>query len=400
MIDFQPGEPTRLMIDGVRRFIKNEVVPEEEKLKDILQDNSGGLDKDGRKIPELLSARNRVFRKSAAAGFLNAHMPKEVGGSGISHVDVYFLREEVFRHGLGLNQYVITLTSRGPNMMLLQVQPGVKDKFLYPVVKGEKTTCLALTEPDTGSDVPAIKTKATKEGDYWIIDGLKRFIGNGPYADFAQVVAYTAPPEQRGHGISIFAVDLNATGVSRTMIRTMVSSGDWAEIQFNMVKVPKENIIGELDKGFPLLMEWLVGERIDMGGQCLGLAQFLLERAINYAKERYTFGKPIGSRQYIQGMIVDSATEIYAAKHAVLAGAWKLDRGERVRKEAAMAKILATEMLYRVADRVIQVNGGNGLDKELPEESIFRLARSMRIYEGTTEIQKLTIARELGLPGS
>lgn len=400
MIDFQPTVATKLMVDGVRRFIRNEVVPEERKLKESLRDHFGGLDREGRKVPELLAARNRIFRKSAAAGFLNAHMPKEVGGGGISHVDVYFLREEVFKHGLGLNQYVVTLTSRGPNIMLLRVQDKVKDKYLYSVVEGEKTTCLALTEPDAGSDALAIKTKATKEGDDWVIDGLKRFIGNGPYADFAQVIAYTATPERRGHGISIFAVDLDSPGVSRNMIRTIVGSGDWAEIQFNMVKVPQENIIGEINEGFPLLMEWLVGERIDMGGQCLGLAQFLLERSIDYAKQRYTFGKPLGSRQYIQGMIVDSATEVYAAKHAVLASAWKLDRGERVRKEAAIAKILATETLYRVADRAIQVLGGNGIDKELPEESIFRLARSMRIYEGTDEIQKLTIARELGLPKS
>jgi len=398
MIDFEPGEQTKLMVDSVRRFIKNEVVPEEGKLKAILHDNPGGLDREGRKIPELLSARNRIFKKSAEAGFLNAHMPEEVGGSGISHVDVFFLREEVFKHGLGLNQYVTTLTSRGPNVMLLQAQDSVKDKYLYPVVKGDKTTCLALTEDIAGSDVLGIKAKAVRDGDSWIIDGLKRFVGNGPYADFAQAVAYTTTPERKGHGISILAVDLDSPGITRTMIRTTVASGDWAEIQFNEVRVPRENVIGTLHEALPLLMTWLVGERIDMGGQCLGLARFLLERAIEYAKERTTFGKPIGSRQYIQGMIVDSATEIYAAKHAVLASAWKLDRGERVRKESSMAKILATETLYRVADRAVQVLGGNGLDKELPEESIFRLARAMRVYEGTSEIQKITIARELGLP--
>ena len=400
MIDFEPNEQTRLMIDGIRRFIKNEVSPEEESLRGILRANPDGLDKEGRKIPELLAARNRIFKKSADAGFLNAHMPKDVGGSGISHVDVYFLREEVFKHGLGLNQYVITLTSRGPNVMLLQLQDAAKDKYLYPVLKGEKTTCLALTEPEAGSDVLAIKAKARRDGDFWVIDGRKLYIGNGPYADFAQVVVYTAPPERRGHGISIFAVDLDSRGISRKMIRTTVGSGDWAEIHFNSVRVPKYNLIGQLHKGVPLLMEWLVGERIDMGGQCLGLAQFLLKRAIDYAKQRHTFGKPLGSRQYIQGMIVDSATEIYAAKQAVLASAWKLDREERVRKESSMAKLLATETLYRVADRSIQVLGGSGLDKELPEEKIFRLARAMRVYEGTSEIQKLTIAKELGLPQS
>ena len=174
----------------------------------------------------------------------------------------------------------------------------------------------------------------------------------------------------------------------------------WCEIHFNAVRVPHEPLIGELHQGLPLLLQWLEGERVDMGGQCLGLAQFLIEEAITYARARQTFGKPLGSRQSIQGMIVESATEVYAAKQAVLASAWKLDRGERARKEAAMAKILATETLYRVADRTIQVLGGNGLDKALPFEKIFRLARTMRVYEGTTEIQKLTIAKELGLPES
>ena len=400
MIDFEASAQAKMIAGGVAGFIKTEVLPEEDALKKVLLLNPDGLDPTGRKLPEVVAARNRIFRKSAAAGFLNAHMPEEVGGSGLGHVDVYFLREEVFRHGLGLNQYIISLTSRGCNLMLLQVQDSVKDRYLYPVVAGEKTTCLALTEADAGSDVPAIRTRATRDGDCWVIDGTKRFIGNGPYADFAMVVAYTAKPERRGHGISLFAVDLDSPGISRTMIRTTVASGDWCEIHFNAVRVPQENLIGELHQGLPLLLKWLEGERVDMGGQCIGLAQFLIEEAISYAKARHTFGKPLASRQYIQGMIVESATEVYAAKHAVLASAWKIDRGERARKEAAMAKILATEALYRVADRTIQVMGGNGLDKELPVEKIFRLARAMRVYEGTTEIQKLTIAKELGLPDS
>lgn len=400
MIDLEPSPQAELMRAGVVTFVKKEVEPEEAALEKVLRSNPDGLDPTGRKLPEVLTARNRIFRKSAAAGFLNAHMPEAVGGSGLSHVDVYFLREQVFRHGLGLNQYVVTLTSRGPNLMLLRVQDSVKDRYLYPVVNGEKTTCLALTEPEAGSDVPSIRTRAVKHGDHWVIEGTKRFIGNGPYADFAMVVAYTARSEKRGDGITLFAVDLESPGISRTMINTTVASGDWCEIHFDGVRVPQENVIGELHKGLPLLLQWLEGERVDMGGQCLGLAQFLVDEAIAYAQERQTFGKPLASRQYIQGMIVESATEVYAAKHAVLASAWKLDRGERARKEAAMAKILATETLYRVADRTIQVMGGNGLDKELPVEKIFRLARAMRVYEGTTEIQKLTIAKELGLPNS
>lgn len=398
MIDFEPAEQTRLMINNVRHFIKSEVVPEEDRLKGIMLNNPQGLDKEGRKIPELVEARNRIFRKSAAAGFLSAHMPPEVGGGGISHADVYFLREEVFKHGLGLNQYVVTMTSRGPNVMLLHLQDKVKEQYLYPVVRGEKTTCVALTEPDAGSDVRAIKVRAVKDGDYWIIDGIKIFAGNGPYADFAQVFTHTKNTQHDDRDISIFAVDLNSPGVSRRMMRTIVGSGDWAEIEFDRVRVPQENIIGKLHEGFPLFVQWVIAERVDMGSQCLGLAQFLLDRAINYARERYTFGKPIGSQQYIQGMIVDSATEIYAAKYAVLHSAWKLDRDEKAVKESAMAKVLATEMLYRVADRAMQVHGGIGLTQEMPEARIFCLARSMRVYEGTTEIQKRMIARELDLP--
>jgi len=265
--DFEPNEQTTLMIGAVRRFIKNEALPEEERLKDILRVNPDGLDGEGRKLPELLAARNRIFKKSAEAGFLNAHMPQEVGGSGISHVGVYFLREEVFKHGLGLNQYVVTLTSRGPNVILLQVQGAVKDRYLYPVVRGEKTTCLALTEPEAGSDVLAIRARAVRDGDSWVLDGHKQYIGNGPYAEFAQVIAYTKTPERRGDGISIFAVDLDSPGTTRRMIRTTVGSGDWAEIHFEGVRVPAENLIGRLHYGLPLLLEWLVGERIDMGGQ-------------------------------------------------------------------------------------------------------------------------------------
>lgn len=399
-MDFEQSEQSKMICEGIARFIRNEVEPEEAKLKALSVKNPDLLDLEGRKLPEYLAARNRVFRKSAEAGFLSAHMPEEVGGGGLSHVDVFFVREEVYRHGLGLNQYVVNMTSRGPNVMLLNVQDAVKDKYLHPVIRGEKTTCLALTEADAGSDVPAIRASAKLDGDHWVLTGTKRFIGNGPYAEFAIVVAYTDRSEKRGYGLTLFAVDLDSPGIAKTMIRTTVESGDWCELHFEDVRVPAVNVIGELHKGYPLLLKWLEGERIDMGGQCIGLSEFMIHEAIAYAKDRKTFGKPIGARQYIQGLIVDSMTEVYAAKMAILATAWKRDRGEKARKEVAMAKILGTETLFRVADRVIQVMGGNGIDKALPIEKIFRLARAMRVYEGTTEIQKLTIAKDIGLPES
>lgn len=395
----QPSEAGKALIARVDDFIADAVEPEQAALAEVYATNPDGLDLEGRKLPEVVAARNRIFKSSAENGFLSAHLPAEVGGGGLSHVDIYFLREAVFKHGLGLNQYVVNMTSRGPNVMLLEVQDSVKDRYMYPVIRGERTTCFALTERGAGSDAIAIETRADRDGDDWIINGRKRFIGNGPYADFAQVVARTTDIEdRRGDGISIFAVDMVAPGISNIMVRTMVASGDWSEITFENVRVPAQNLIGEQDKGLRLLMKWLIGERIDMCGQCLGLAQYLVDLAVDYAKTRTTFGKPLGSRQYIQGMITDSATEIFAAKHAALEAAARRDAGERVRKEASMAKILATETLYRVADRTIQVFGGHGLDKALPVEKVYRLARAMTVYEGTTEINKLTIAKELGLP--
>jgi len=400
MIDFEQSTESKMICDAIAGFIKKEVIPEEAALSNIYSTNPDGLDLEGRKLPEVLAARNRIFKKSAEAGFLSAHMPESVGGGGLSHVDIYFVREEVYQHGLGLNQYVVNMTSRGPNLMLLNVQDSVKNKYLQPIINGDITTCLALTEADAGSDVPAIRSKAIRDGDNWILTGTKRFIGNGPYAEFAIVVAYTDKSDVRGYGITLFAVDLDSPGITKTMIRTTVESGDWCELHFENVRVPNSNVIGELHKGYPLLLKWLEGERIDMGGQCIGLCNFMIKEAITYAKDRKTFGKSIASRQYIQGHIVDSLTEVYAAKMAILATAWKRDRGEKARKEVAMAKILGTETLFRVADRMIQVMGGNGIDKALPIEKIFRLARAMRVYEGTTEIQKITIAKDIGLPES
>ena len=397
-MSFEPSSAGQALLDKVAGFIEDVVKPEEAALAEIYAANPDGLDAEGRKLPQIIEARDRIFKASAEAGYLSAHLPKEVGGSAITHVDVYHLREAIFRYGLGLNQYVVNMTSRGPNTMLTKVQDSVRDKYLTPVVAGEKTTCLALTEYGAGSDAQSIETIATRDGGDWLISGKKVYIGNGPYGDFAQVMARTSEPKRNGHGLTLFAVDFDQPGIERQMVRTMVNSGDWAEITFDKVRVPAENAIGEIDEGLPLLMSWLVGERIDMCGQCLGLASYVLGLTMDYAKTRQTFGQPIASRQYIQGKLVDSEMEIFAAKHAALAAAEKKDSGARVRKESSMAKVLATETLLRTADRAMQVHGGHGLNKTLPIEKIFRLARSMTVYEGTSEINKITIAKEMGLP--
>ena len=200
-MSFEPTSAGQALLDKVPAFISNVVRPEEEALAEVYATNPDGLDANGRKLPEIVAARNRIFKASAEAGFLSAHLPPEVGGGGISHVDVYHLREAIFRYGLGLNQYVVNMTSRGPNVMLMNVQDSVRDKYLDPVVKGEKTTCLALTEYGAGSDAQNIEASATRDGNDWLITGKKVYIGNGPYGEFAQVMARTSPAQRPGFDI-------------------------------------------------------------------------------------------------------------------------------------------------------------------------------------------------------
>ncbi|MCS6936130.1 MAG: acyl-CoA dehydrogenase family protein [Candidatus Bipolaricaulota bacterium] len=400
MVDFTPTEETRLLVRGLRSFLEREIRPLEERYREYFEDERKRLQDDGSLVPEVKAVIDRVRRRSGELGYYGMHMPEDVGGGGVNRVGLFFAQKEVWRHGLGLNAYILA-GPEGPSPMLLHLNEAQRKKYLYPLVKGEITTCFALTEPEAGSDIKNLKTRAEKRGDYYILNGLKTFITNAAYADFAQVFAVTDPKlyKESGYsGVTAFIVDRHTPGYRVGRIhRSILDDGSQAELILENCKVPKENVIGEEQRGFYVAMSWIGSGRLNIAGMCVGLGEYLLKESVEYATQRTAFGKPIAKYQHIRGMLADSAAELYACEQLVLNCAWRLDQGEPIIKESAIAKYFATNMLYRLADRAVQIHGGMGVMKELPIERVFKLARVLRIVEGTDEIQKETIAKSLGL---
>ena len=400
MVDFSVPEEVQMIRRGLRSFLEREVQPLEEQYKHYWEDERARLDEEGRLVPEFKQALDQVRKRSAELGYYGMHMPEEVGGGGISRVGMVYAFKEVFRHGFGFNVAVLA-GPEGPSPMLLQLSEPQREKYLKPLMRGEITTCFALTEPEAGSDIKNLKTVAEKQGSYYVLNGLKTFITNAADADFAQVFAVTDPKAYKEHGylgVTAFIVERDTPGYQVGRInRSILDDGSQAELIFENCKVPAENVIGQEGMGFYVAMSWIGIGRLNIASMCLGLADYLLQRCVEYAQMRTAFGQPIGKFQHIRGMIAESAAELYAAEQLVLNAAWKLDQGEQIIKESAMAKWFCTQMLFRLADRAVQIHGGMGVMKELPIERIFRFARVLRIVEGTDEIQKETIAKSLGL---
>jgi len=400
VIDFTIPEETQMICRGLRSFLENEVQPLEVKYKKYLEDERARLQDDGSLVPEFKAVLHQVRRRSAELGYYAMHMPTQVGGGGINRVGMFYAFKEVFRHGLGLNLVVLS-GPEGPSPMLLQLREPQRQKYLMPLIQGEMTTCFALTEPEAGSDIKNLKTRAEKKGNHYIINGMKTFITNATDADFAQVFAVTDPQTYKDHGylgVTALLVERATPGYHIGKInRSMMDDGSQAELIFENCRVPLENVIGQEGAGFYTAMSWLGVGRLNIASWSIGLAHYLLERCVEYANLRTAFGKPIGKYQHVRGMLAESAAELYAAEQMVLNASWKMDQGEPVIGESSMAKWYATNMLYRLADRAVQIHGGMGVMKELPLERIFRLARILRIVEGTDEIQKETIAKSLEL---
>ncbi len=400
MVDFAVPEEVQLICRGLRSFLEREVKPLEERYKRYLEDERARLDEEGRLVPEFKAALDQVRKRSAELGYYAMHMPAEVGGGGVSRVGMVYAFKEVFRHGFGLNVAVLA-GPEGPSPLLLGLKAPQREKFLKPLMRGEATTCFALTEPEAGSDLKNLQTRAEKRGSYYVLNGMKTFITNAADADFAQVFAVTDPKRYKEHGyegVTAFVVERDAPGYKVGKInRSLLDDGAQAELIFENCKVPAEHVIGQEGRGFYAAMSWIGIGRLNIAAMCLGLGEYLLKRSVEYAQTRTAFGRPIGKHQHIRGMLAESAAELYAAEQLVLHAAWKFDRGDPIVKESAMAKWFCTQMLFRLADRAVQVHGGMGVMKELPFERIFRFARVLRIVEGTDEIQKETIAKSLGL---
>ena len=403
-MDFTIDPDTVAIAEAVLRFVEREVLPLQQRHQDLLGSERTLFDASGRYVPEVLALRQQVRKRSAELGFYTLFGDEKLGGGGqgaqvMAHV------QEVLNHRVGPAQALVQTVvlpspfTNGLSPVLRHLAPEVFAGYRDGIASGDKTLCFGLSEPDAGSDVFGMKTRAVRDGDEWVLTGTKQWITNSPYADYAMVFALTDPEAaaRRKGGVTGFFVDTRAPGFSvPRIINTMGHlGGDTGVIVLDGVRVRDDHRLGEVGRGLAVAMDGVNAGRMGMAASCLGLARWALDQAVDYAKVRKTFGVPIAEHQAIQLMLADSAMDIYAAKTMIQNCAWRLDSGRASTAQVSMVKAFSTEMLGRVMDRSIQIHGGMGLTNELRLEEGYRFARVMRIPDGTGEIQRRTIARQL-----
>ena len=386
-------------------FLDTKVVPLE---KDLESRNVGTvwqphLDQSGRMHSVIWEARREVQRQSAAAGLYAPHIRSEFGGGGLSRVEMHHVEEFVYRQsGLGLGLAALGWTE-GPAPALEHIGDAVREKYFEPLVAGQVTSAFANTERDVGTDVLAMSTHATQDGSDWIINGRKAWITNSHFADFIQVVAVTEPGAGT-RSLSMFIVDADSPGFRRGRdIPTMLNDGLTGELEFTDVRVPMENVVGEVGDGFALAMSWINWRRLCRGGMCSGWGQWLLDRSVRRAQKRQSGGKPIAELQAVQHLLADMDLDLYQARATSLVAQSALDAlgpfDIPLHRDAprliSLVKVINDEAFYRVADNAVQVHGATGLLLGSAEEKLFRIARNLRIPAGTVEIQHNAIARSL-----
>jgi acyl-CoA dehydrogenase len=397
-INFDIDEETSLILSSLEEFLESEVQPIEDELGETWSNPRKRHEDDGRLVPEVQEAIQEVRKKSAEAGFYAMNLPEEAGGDDVSNVTWYRAIKKVASTGPGIAEYALA-GPEGPKPLLAQAEGDQVEEYLLPCVRGEKSTAFAQTEPGVGSDSPNMDTTAEKDGDEWVLNGSKQWITNAPYADFVQVFARTSPIEEMGRygGISCFIVEDDEFEVA-SMNNAVGMTGMQGEIVLDDVHIPEDRILGTEDGAFYDAMEFLSLGRLEIGARALGHAEFLIERGVEYANEREAFGRPIGKFQGVSHKLAEARADAFAANAAGLRLAWLMDNGEQAIQESSIVKYLASNVLFDVADDVVQVHGANGLSEDNPFMDELETARILRIVEGTDEIQLNTIAKELGLP--
>ena len=379
-MDFAPTEEHRMIRRMVRDFAEKEIAPRAEEIDETDQ------------FPDDL------FRRMGALGIIGLPFPEEYGGSGGNYTSLVIALEEIARVSGSMAITLDAQTSLYCEPIYLFGTEEQKRKYLAPAARGEKIGAFGLTEPQAGSDAGATRTRAVRDGrtNEWVINGQKNFITNGSIADFVVITAKT-DPEKGTRGISAFIVERGTPGfeAGRDEKKMGLKGSVTSELFFEDCRIPAENLLGQENAGFKQFLTTLDAGRVAIGAMAVGLAQGAFERAVAYAKERVQFGQPIAKFQAIQWMIADMATEIEAARLMIHRAAWLRVRGERFTKEAAMAKLLATEMSERVCHKAIQIHGGYGYVQEYEVERMYRDQRLCAIGEGTNQIQRLVIARQI-----
>jgi acyl-CoA dehydrogenase len=379
-LNFDLPDELRMLKETVRRFVDRELIPIERQVCV------------GNKIrPEMKSA---LEAKAKELGLWLYDVPIEYGGQGLGLLAKVIVWSEMGR--------TIALPTRnaaifGPNVspILYYLNDEQKERYLYPVIRGEKKSCFMQTEPDAGGDPGGMRTTAVRDGDHYVINGTKRFITAADEADFAQVIAATDRSKGSHGGISAFLVDMKTPGVKLLRAQeTMMDDRPW-EVALDNVRVPVANRIGEEGEGFKHAQNWINAGRIRHGARGMGVIERCLELGAKYAKQRVTFGRPLAERQAVQWMLVDMYTELHQLRLMAYHAAWKYDRGEDIRNEAYMCKYFGDTKSFEAADRCMQIHGGIGLTTDLPIERMWRDQRSFVITEGPTEILKMTLARHV-----
>ena len=396
-VSFGTDQETRLILDSLAEFVEREVEPIEADLGEMLTNPRLGHEPDGRLTEEVLDAIREVREKSAEAGFYAMNLPETAGGEGVSTVTWYRANRAIAAMDSDLAGEVLA-GPEGPKPLLAQAEGDQREEYLDPVVRAEKSTAFAQTEPSVGSDSPNMRTTAEKEGDEWVLSGEKQWITNAPYADFVQVFARTTPQAEAGRygGITCFLVESEEYEVG-ALNNAVGSVGRQAEIRFEDVHLPESRVLGETGSAFYDAMGFLSLGRLELGAQAIGASEHLLEKCVEYAREREAFGRKIGEFQGISSMIARGRAKQYAADAAGLRCAWRMDEGEDAIEDASILKYFATDTFWQVADDAVQVHGSSGLAEENPFMDYLHTARVLRIVEGTDEIQLNTIAGQMGV---
>jgi butyryl-CoA dehydrogenase len=332
----------------------------------------------------------------AQLGAFGVAVPEELGGAGLDYVSLALVLEEIAAGDGGTSTIISVNNCPVCSIAMMYANDAQKEKWLRPLAQGEMLGAFALTEPHTGSDASALRTTATRDGDHYVINGTKQFITSGKYGDVAIVLAVTDKAAGK-KGISAFWVPTNTPGyiVAGLEHKMGQHSSDTAQILFDNCRIPAENLIGVEGQGYKIALSGLEGGRIGIASQSVGMARAAFDAALAYAKDRETFGKPIFEHQSVQFKLSEMATKIEAARQLILHAASMKDAGLPCLKEAAMAKLFASEMAERVVSDAMQIHGGYGYVTDFPIERIYRDVRVCQIYEGTSDIQKILIARAL-----
>ncbi|GAA0693872.1 acyl-CoA dehydrogenase family protein [Marinobacterium maritimum] len=380
-MDFQLTEEHQMLIDSVSAFVEKELLPYEAE-----------VEAKGEVSPELAE---QIRNKALEAGFYAFNMPEEVGGPGLDYVSQALIERELSKVSWALHVYVAR-----PSKILMACTGHQIEEYLLPCVRGERSDCFALTEPDAGSDAAGIKTRAVRDGDDFVLKGSKHFISHAGDADFAIVFAVTGTHEVNGrqrNEVTAFLVDTDTPGLDIRRGPTCVSNRGYHqyELFFDDCRVPASKVLGEVGKGWAVANDWLTAGRVMVAANCVGQAQRAMDLSVGWAAERKQFGQVIGKNQGVSFKLADMATNIRAADLLTLFTAQKMDLGTMTDGDAGMAKLFASETLAKVSDEAVQIFGGMGLMDELPLERIWRNARIERIWEGTSEIQRHIISREL-----